>query len=258
MTIDLRKAKSESGFTLVELAIVMIIVGLLIGGILKGQELIGNARITATTTQLKSIDSATNTFRDMYKGFPGDLINAPQRLRNCAAGTQCGNAPAANLGDMRIQTAPDVAMALNTEALAFWAQLNAADLLGGMTGLTGAAPAFGVDAPSAEVGGGLRVGYSAGGAGVLTGTSAAAVIGSGHYIALAQTPAAIGTGIAMLNPVQAATIDRKLDDGAPDTGIVYGSNDGAGAGCMVAAGGNNIYQESVGDTDCVIYFRFQN
>ena len=49
---------SEQGFTLVELAIVMVIIGLLIGGILKGQELIANARISSTVSQLKGLDAA--------------------------------------------------------------------------------------------------------------------------------------------------------------------------------------------------------
>ncbi len=47
---------NQSGFTLVELAIVMIIIGLLIGGILKGQELVSNARVTSTVAQIKGID----------------------------------------------------------------------------------------------------------------------------------------------------------------------------------------------------------
>ena len=77
--------KSQAGFTLVELAIVMIIIGLLIGGVLKGQELITNAQITATVAQVKSIDGATTTFKDMYNALPGDMLNPAGRLPNCAA-----------------------------------------------------------------------------------------------------------------------------------------------------------------------------
>jgi prepilin-type N-terminal cleavage/methylation domain-containing protein len=52
------KQTSQAGFTLVELAIVMIIIGLLIAGVLKGQELIANARVTSTVAQVKAIDAA--------------------------------------------------------------------------------------------------------------------------------------------------------------------------------------------------------
>ncbi|MCD8566562.1 MAG: prepilin-type N-terminal cleavage/methylation domain-containing protein [Alphaproteobacteria bacterium] len=62
---------SQKGFTLVELAIVMIIIGLLIGGILKGQELIANAQITNAVTQIKGMDGAVATFRETYNAFPG-------------------------------------------------------------------------------------------------------------------------------------------------------------------------------------------
>ena len=71
------KQTSQAGFTLVELAIVMIIIGLLIAGVLKGQELIGNARVTSTVAQIKAIDAATSTFKDTYAALPGDMTTPP-------------------------------------------------------------------------------------------------------------------------------------------------------------------------------------
>ncbi|MCK5555335.1 MAG: prepilin-type N-terminal cleavage/methylation domain-containing protein, partial [Alphaproteobacteria bacterium] len=62
----MKKIHRQKGFTLVELAIVLTIIGLLIGGILKGQQLMQNARVTATIAQIQAIESATTTFRDTY------------------------------------------------------------------------------------------------------------------------------------------------------------------------------------------------
>jgi prepilin-type N-terminal cleavage/methylation domain-containing protein len=73
----------QKGFTLVELAIVMIVIGLLIGGIFSGLRLIENAQISKTIQDLKSIESAALTFRDTYGRLPGDLRNPAVRLVNC-------------------------------------------------------------------------------------------------------------------------------------------------------------------------------
>jgi prepilin-type N-terminal cleavage/methylation domain-containing protein len=80
-----KNMRSQAGFTLVELAIVMIIIGLLIAGVLKGQQLIGNAKVTAQVAQFKAIDAATSTFKDMYAALPGDILTPTTRLPNCAA-----------------------------------------------------------------------------------------------------------------------------------------------------------------------------
>lgn len=78
---------SKKGFTLVELAIVMTIIGLLIGGILKGQELLENARINAFVSQMKAYDAAIVTFQDTYGALPGDIGNPGNLLPNCLSGT---------------------------------------------------------------------------------------------------------------------------------------------------------------------------
>ena len=77
------KQTSQAGFTLVELAIVMIIIGLLIAGVLG--ELIANARVTSTVAQIKGIDAATSTFKDTYAALPGDMTAPTTRLPNCGA-----------------------------------------------------------------------------------------------------------------------------------------------------------------------------
>jgi prepilin-type N-terminal cleavage/methylation domain-containing protein len=69
----------QSGFTLVEIAIVMVIIGLLIAGILKGQAMIQHAKVKRVVTQADEIRAAVNTFFDQYGQYPGDenLANIP-------------------------------------------------------------------------------------------------------------------------------------------------------------------------------------
>ena len=68
--------KKQSGFTLVEIAIVLVIIGLLLGGILKGQELINSARVRNLADQNSGIQAAYYGFIDRYRQVPGDWGNA--------------------------------------------------------------------------------------------------------------------------------------------------------------------------------------
>ncbi len=70
----------QSGFTLIEIAIVLVIIGLLLGGVLKGQELINTARVRALNNNIDGITSAWFSFSDRYRAFPGDYNNAANNL----------------------------------------------------------------------------------------------------------------------------------------------------------------------------------
>ena len=87
----MKTAHPNAGFTLVELAIVMTVIGLLIGGVLKGQEMMRNAQMTATVKRVQSFQAALSTFEDIYKALPGDFIAAQSRLPNCTAANHCYN-----------------------------------------------------------------------------------------------------------------------------------------------------------------------
>lgn len=67
------KQLKTSGFTLVEIAIVMVIIGLLLGGALKGQQMIENARYKAFQSELNELRAAVFSFQDMYGYLPGDM-----------------------------------------------------------------------------------------------------------------------------------------------------------------------------------------
>ena len=64
--------KKQSGFTLIELAIVLVIIGLLLGGVLKGQELINSAKVKNMANDFRNIQVAIYTYQDKFKALPGD------------------------------------------------------------------------------------------------------------------------------------------------------------------------------------------
>ncbi len=237
-----KNKKSEAGFTLVELAIVMIIIGLLIGGILKGQELVGNARVTATVAQIKGIDGAISTFRDKYSALPGDMLTPNARLANCTA-QPCADA---GNGNGRIDS---IALGATTnqnseEAVAF-VHLSAADLISGVQNID--TDLFGTMLPEAEVGGGFWLGYTPDGNAA---ELAAGDLRAGHYLVLAGAVGAITATSIGLTPIQAAQIDRKLDDGQAASGGVWT----VGTSCHVAG----VYNEATEVSQCKMYIRVQS
>ncbi len=71
--------KRQKGFTLVEMAIVLVIIGILLGAVIKGQEMINNAKIKAVVDQYKSLTAATYAYQDKYGELPGDDNQATTR-----------------------------------------------------------------------------------------------------------------------------------------------------------------------------------
>ena len=68
--------RNQSGFTLIEIAIVLVIIGLLLGGVLKGQELINSARVKNLATDFRNIPVFVYGYQDKFKALPGDQIQA--------------------------------------------------------------------------------------------------------------------------------------------------------------------------------------
>jgi prepilin-type N-terminal cleavage/methylation domain-containing protein len=110
------------GFTLIEIAIVLVIIGLLLGGVLKGEELIRAARVRNLITQQQDIKAAFYGFQDRYRALPGDYSAA-------ATNINCGIAPCAN-GDGNGRVEAPNAAGMHEELL-MWNHLTAAGFLNG-------------------------------------------------------------------------------------------------------------------------------
>ena len=106
-------ARRQSGFTLIEIAIVLVIIGLLLGGILKGQELITSARVRNIIAQLDGTKAAFFGFQDRYRALPGDFNKAT---------TQISGASKDGDGNGQIDS---------TEAIAVWDHLSHAGFING-------------------------------------------------------------------------------------------------------------------------------
>jgi len=87
--------KKQSGFTLIEIAIVLVIIGLLLGGVLKGQELINSAKVKNFATDFRNLPLFIYGYQDKFKAIPGDDIAVTAHLGAtlCPTATTCTDTP---------------------------------------------------------------------------------------------------------------------------------------------------------------------
>lgn len=183
----MKRLRDAKGFTLVELAIVLVIIGIILGAVLKGQELINNAKVKRAYNQQREVMAAIYTYYDKYQKYPGD--------DNTVAGrTGFGGLYSGGDGDGLIEgglsfTCPTTSPAA-TETCGLWEHLRAANII------TGSGPGN----PANSYGGAIGVGYV-----TVQGLSV-------NWIGLSNIP-----------PDVAQMLDTQYDDGIYNTGSIRGS-----------------------------------
>jgi prepilin-type N-terminal cleavage/methylation domain-containing protein len=216
--------RGEAGFTLIELSIVLVIIGLIVGGVLVGQDLIRAAEVRAQIAQIEKYNTAVNTFRGKFNAMPGDMSNATAASygfapSNCAgtAGLRDGN------GLLDGNAGAGSFLQGGGETGMFWSDLTTAGLTQYVDGSfaadasclatpSPAASALGNFMPTGKIGRGTYIYvYNTGGVNYY-GVSAVSAMAAGAL-----------TSSGPMSSLQAYNIDKKMDDGVATTGNVIAS-----------------------------------
>lgn len=250
------KPSHKLGFTLIELSIVLVIIGLIVGGVLVGQDLIRAAEVRAQISQIEKYNTAVNTFRGKYNALPGDIKDPDASSFGFAPrGTQPGQGDGNGLMEGYWVANKYGYCISGGETAMFWVDLTTAngvnvDLIDGAfsaasptAGAAVAAANLSAYFPAAKVGGGNYIyvwsgGWSGNDGNNYFGLSTVVDVSNGCYPSAALNNASI--------PVQLAySIDKKIDDGFPQSGNVMAMYDGSGVSNWA---GTNIVPPSTAAT----------
>lgn len=251
----------QAGFTLVELAIVLLCLGIVGAAVLKGQSMIRQSRIATTIVQVQSYQQAFKVFQETYRFIPGDMPAAQTVLPNCTSVTNCTNGNGnAYIGDdtrLAFDAIDTLPISENVQA---WKHMALAGLVSGVDP-TSPNNGWGTSHPGSPFGGGYHL-YE-----IKTDVMMIfwpdASMYSGRMLTL-QRRADGGRGglhgARIMTPGNASLIDRKIDDGQADSGFVKASSGNLTDGCGIRNWGINGpsgYADNVTIVACEMYFEMR-
>ena len=123
--------RNQSGFTLIEIAIVLVIIGLLLGGVMKGQELINSAKVKNLAGDFKNTSLYIYSYQDKYRSLPGDDIQASSHVTGA---TVAAPSPITDLGNGRIDGKWD-STTTTDESFLFWQHIRLSGIAAGITNI---------------------------------------------------------------------------------------------------------------------------
>jgi prepilin-type N-terminal cleavage/methylation domain-containing protein len=283
--------KQNKGFSLVETAVVIAVIGVLATGVLMGLRLVENSRIKSFISQVTFYENAAKSFYSQYKTWPGDFAQAEARLKECGVDPvtgldrQCrngngdhivassagGNAcrmPAFNAGNVDTPfpcaPAPGASVANGNETIQFWRHLQLAGLINGLR-MRPTTYNWGDSMPKVKLAGGLQVIYNGDPNNQFVASDVVGAGLTGHFFVLGRNARlfnrnfqAVGDGVLSVNSAWA--LDREMDDGTPQTGD-FRTLGGWGCGEPVTPGIPltplvNVYGGGDGNRQCTSLYRF--
>jgi prepilin-type N-terminal cleavage/methylation domain-containing protein len=232
--------KKEAGFTLVELAIVMVVIGLLVTIVAAGKNIIAAGKVRAVLTEVEEIQSAFVRFQEKYSDLPGDMQDAWSYWgTNCAGSAGDCNGD----GDEKISWSWTAGSNVYHEGSQAWHHLQLAEMIGGdkVSGHTGAAK-LGQNMPGSKIANaGWTVSYDP-----ATFIANILQLGGEGTSNVNNTP--------IITPKDSLSIDNKLDDGLPYKGRVRANQSGANT-CIDGTTTPNLYKIQNSQKYCYLQFQ---
>jgi prepilin-type N-terminal cleavage/methylation domain-containing protein len=221
--------RNQSGFTLIEIAIVLVIIGLLLGGVMKGQELINSAKVKNLATDFRNVPVYVYGYQDKYHAIPGDDRDVVAHIGTATFNPTVGTGPANTLGNGVIDGKWDDVG--TNESHVFWQHVRAAGLAPGPTDIV-ATPNL---HPTNAMGGRIGVTNSSAVDGPIAGLTGSFIVCSDNI------PGKF-----------ALQLDIALDDGNPSTGALRVVDHPGAAGVVQAASKTQAELSAAPDTPFLV------
>jgi len=257
-----KKYKYNEGFTLIELSIVLVIIGLVVGGVLVGKDLIKSAEVRSVIKDIDLYKTAYDTFILKYNCIAGDCGNATDFFgaadsdpTTCKTTATTGTLTCNGNNNGIVAKFDPLTTSEDYESFRFWQQLGSAGLINGnYTGISGSGSTndfiMGVNVPAAAIKGAM-FGFRY--------VNLVGVSSTGNYqknygqsFRLGSKVPNAGASYPIFTPAEAFAFDQKIDDGKPASGIAYATNP------IYPFGNQDACTTSVNDTDFTGNYNFSS